>query len=225
MARTPAGIQIVLEGVQRARTGIVNRAGNAMTATIEPLPDSLERTLEVDAYVRRIQEQVDKALSLTSGLSQELRGIVANLDDPLRLAYLLGSLLDMPVADKQALLEANQLIQKLEAVSAALAREIALLEVKGKIESQAQQEMSDAQRQYYLRQQLKAIQEELGEGEADEIKLLREKIAAAKLPEAAQQAADRELEPAGANEQRVAGLPDHAHLPRVAARDPVERHD
>ncbi len=193
MARTPAGIQIVLEGVQRAKTVVVNRAGNAMTATIEPLPDSSERTLEVDAYVRRIQEQVDKALSLTSGLSQELRGIVANLDDPLRLAYLLGSLLDMPVADKQALLEANQLIQKLETVSTALAREIALLEVKGKIESQAQQEMSDAQRQYYLRQQLKAIQEELGEGEADEIKLLREKITAAKLPEAAQQTADREL--------------------------------
>ena len=151
------------------------------------------QTLEVDAYVRRIQEQVDKALSLTSGLSQDLRGVVANLDDPLRLAYLLGSLLDMPVADKQALLEADPLIAKLEAVSAALAREIALLEVKGKIESQAQQEMSDAQRQYYLRQQLKAIQEELGEGEADEIKLLREKIAAAELPEAAQQAADREL--------------------------------
>ena len=65
--------------------------------------------------------------------------------------------------------------------------------MKGKIESQAQQEMSDAQRQYYLRQQLKAIQDELGEGEADEIKLLREKVAAAGLPDAAQQAADREL--------------------------------
>ena len=136
---------------------------------------------------------MDKALSLTSGLSQELRGVVANLDDPLRLAYLLGSLLDMPVADKQTLLEADPLLAKLEAVSAALAREIALLEVKGKIESQAQQEMSDAQRQYYLRQQLKAIQEELGEGEADEIKLLREKVTAAALPEAVQQAADREL--------------------------------
>ena len=193
MARTPGGIQVVIEGLQRARSSIVNRTGATMTASITALPEMADRTLEVDAYVRRIQEQVDKALSFTSGLSQELRGIVANLDDPLRLAYLLGSLLDMPVADKQALLEADPLIAKLEAVSAALAREIALLEVKGKIESQAQQEMSDAQRQYYLRQQLKAIQEELGEGEADEIKLLREKIAAAGLPEAAQQAADREL--------------------------------
>ena len=193
MARTPAGIQAVLEGLQRAKSAIVTRTGTTMTATISPLPENVEKTLEVEAYVRRIQEQVDKALSLTSGLSQDLRGIVANLDDPLRLAYLLGSLLDMPVEDKQALLEADPLMAKLEAVSGALGREIALLEVKGKIESQAQQEMSDAQRQYYLRQQLKAIQDELGEGEADEIKLLREKVAEAKLPEAAQQTADREL--------------------------------
>ena len=173
MARTPAGIQIVVEGLQRARIGVASRTGTKMTATITPIPEQAERTLEVDAYVRRLQEQVDKALSLTSGLSQELRGIVANLDDPLRLVYLLGSLIDMPVADKQALLEADPLIAKLEAISAALAREIALLEVKGKIESQAQQEMSDAQRQYYLRQQLTAIQDELGEGEAGVIRSSR----------------------------------------------------
>jgi ATP-dependent Lon protease len=194
MARTAAGIQIVVEGVQRARIGVATRTGTRMTASITAIPEQADRTLEVDAYVRRIQEQVDKALSLTSGLSQELRAIVANLDDPLRLVYLLGSLLDMPVTDKQTLLEADTLVAKLDAISAALAREIALLEVKGKIESQAQQEMSDAQRQYYLRQQLKAIQEELGEGEADEIKLLREKVTAARLPEAAQKAADRELD-------------------------------
>ncbi len=194
MARTSAGIQVVIEGVQRARSGVVTRTGNTMSASIIALPEIADKTLEADAYVRRIQEQVDKALSLTSGLSQELRGVVANLDDPLRLTYLLGSLLDMPVTDKQALLEADPLIAKLQAVSAALAREIALLEVKGKIESQAQQEMSDAQRQYYLRQQLKAIQDELGEGEADEIKLLREKVTAARLPEVAQKAADRELD-------------------------------
>ena len=193
MARTPAGIQVVIEGIGRAKSTIVNRTANTMTASIGLVPEIADRNLEVDAYVRRIREQVDQALSLTSGLAQELRGVVANLDDPLRLAYLLGSLLDMPVADKQKLLEVDSLLEKLEAVSAALAREIALLEVKGKIESQAQQEMSDAQRQYYLRQQLKAIQEELGEGEADEIKLLREKVTAAGLPEAVQQAADREL--------------------------------
>ncbi len=194
MARTSAGLQIIVEGLQRAHAEVVNRTGDTMTATITPQPESITKSLEIDAYVRRIQEQVDRALSLTSSLSQELRGVVANIDDPLRLAYLLASLLNLPAAEKQAVLEAEPLLAKLETVSGALAREIALLEMKGKIESQAQQEMSDAQRQYYLRQQLKAIQEELGEGEADEIKLLREKVAAAKLPEQVQEHASRELD-------------------------------
>jgi len=194
MARAAGGIQIIIEGLQRARADSISRSEQTMTARISPMPEHADGSLEVDAYVRRLQEQVDRALSLSSGLSQELRGVVASIDDPLRLVYLLASLLDMPSAEKQAVLEADPLIAKLEAVSKALAREIALLEVKGKIESQAQQEMTDAQRQYFLRQQLKAIQTELGEGEADEIKLLREKVAAANLPEHVQQAADREMD-------------------------------
>jgi ATP-dependent Lon protease len=194
MARAAGGIQIIIEGLQRARADSISRTEQTMTAQIKPMPEHADGSVEVDAYVRRLQEQVDRALSLSSGLSQELRGVVASIDDPLRLVYLLASLLDMPSAEKQAVLEADPLIAKLEAISKALAREIALLEVKGKIESQAQQEMTDAQRQYFLRQQLKAIQTELGEGEADEIKLLREKVAAANLPEHVQQAAARELD-------------------------------
>src|SRR5262249_60888066 len=105
---------------------------------------------------RRLHELIDRALSLASGLSQELRGLVAGIDDPLRLAYLLGSLLDLKAEEKQQILEQNSLTAKLQAVSNALGREIQLHELKNKIESAAQQEMTDAQRQYYLRQQLKA---------------------------------------------------------------------
>jgi ATP-dependent Lon protease len=195
MARNPGGgIHVIIEGLARARADIVNRTGLSMRAMIHPLPEQTDRSLEVDAYVRRLQEQVDRALSLASGFSQELRGIVAAINDPLRLAYLLGSLIDMPVEEKQRLLEEDRLLTKLEIISQSLAREIALLEVKGKIESQAQQEMSDAQRQYYLRQQLKAIQEELGEGEDEEIKNLRDRIAKANFPETVQSIADREVD-------------------------------
>jgi ATP-dependent Lon protease len=194
MARNPSGIHIIVEGLARVRADVVNRTGLSMRAMIHATPENLERSVEVDAYVRRLQEQVDRALSLASGFSQELRGIVSAIDDPLRLAYLLGSLLDMPADEKQKLLEEDRLLTKLEMVSQALAREIALLEVKGKIESQAQQEMSDAQRQYYLRQQLKAIQDELGEGEGDEIKTLRERIEKAALPEAVGTVANREVD-------------------------------
>jgi ATP-dependent Lon protease len=194
MARNPTGIHVIVEGLARVRADVVNRTGLSMRAMIHPEPERVERSVEVDAYVRRLQEQVDRALTLASGFSQELRGIVSAIEDPLRLAYLLASLLDMPADEKQKLLEADSLLAKLQMVSQALAREIALLEVKGKIESQAQQEMSDAQRQYYLRQQLKAIQEELGEAEGDEIQTLRSRVEKANLPEAVLTVANREIE-------------------------------
>src|SRR4029078_8887303 len=158
------------------------------------LPETYERTLEVDAHVRRIQELIEKALSLAAGLSEELRGVVMNIEDPLRLAYVLATLIYMKPADKQALLEENDLLKKLEAVAAALTREVSLPERKGKIESQAQQEMNDAQRQYYLRQQLKAIQQELGEGEGNELQELRKRVEDAHLPEAINTIALREVE-------------------------------
>jgi ATP-dependent Lon protease len=194
MARNPSGLHVIVEGLARVRADVVNRTGLSMRAVIHAEPEQVDRSVEVDAYVRRLQEQVDRALTLASGFSQELRGIVAAIEDPLRLAYLLGSLLDMPADDKQKLLEADTLLSKLGMVSQALAREIALLEVKGKIESQAQQEMSDAQRQYYLRQQLKAIQDELGEGEGDEIQALRSRIEKANMPEAVLTVANREVD-------------------------------
>ncbi len=194
MAKVPTGgIHIIVEGLARARADLVTRSGLTLRATVSPAPEQAERTIEVDAYVRRLHELIDRALSVMSGLSQELRGVVQGIDDPLRLVYLLSSLLDMKAPEKQQILETDTLTAKLEAVATALNREIALLELKGKIESAAQQEMTDAQRQYFLRQQLKAIQDELGEGEKPEAQELRQRIAEAKLPEAVQAVADREL--------------------------------
>src|SRR5919106_2070026 len=197
MAKAGNGINIIIEGLARVRADVVTRVGTSMRAQITPMPEVVERTIEVDAHVRRIQELVEKALSLATGLSEELRGVVMNIDDPLRLAYVLATLIDMKPADKQALLEENDLLKKLEGVAGALTREVSLLELKGKIESQAQQEMTDAQRQYYLRQQLKAIQQELGEGEGNEIAELRKRIEEAKLPESVAAAAMREVDRLG----------------------------
>jgi len=194
MAKVPSGINIIVEGLARAQTTLVTRTGTSMRAQIAELPEAYERSIDVDAHIRRIQELIEKALSLSTGLSEDLRGVVMNIDDALRLAYVLATLIDMKPADKQAMLEANDLLTKLEAVSSALTREVSLLEVKGKIESAAQQEMTDAQRQYYLRQQLKAIQQELGEGEGNEIAELRKRIEDAKLPEAAFTVAMREVD-------------------------------
>ncbi len=194
MAKAGVGINIIIEGVARVVTTKVTRTGNSMVAQITPLPESPEQSIEVDAHVRRIHELIDRALALATGLSEELRGVVMNIDDPLRLTYVLATLLDMKASDKQALLEEHGLVQKLQLISAELSREISLLELKGKIESQAQQEMTDAQRQYYLRQQLKAIQQELGEGEGNDIADIRSKVDEAHLPEAIRVVAMREVD-------------------------------
>jgi ATP-dependent Lon protease len=173
MARGQQGLNIIVEGMARARAERVTNDQGMMRAQIILSPEQVGRGVEVDAYVRRIQELVDRALSLTSGLAPEVRQLVAGIDDPLRLCYLLGTMLDLKAEERQQLLEADPLLKKLELVHSLLTREVSVLELKGKIESQAQQEMTDAQRQYYLRQQLKAIQDELGEGEGNETKDLR----------------------------------------------------
>ncbi len=195
MAKAPNGVvQVIVEGVSRAKADVVSRTDASLRATVALLPETTDRSLETDAYVRRIQELMEKALSLSSGLSQELRGLVMGIDDPLRLAYLLASLLDIKAEDKQRILESDDAVSKLKAVADALNREVALLELKGKIESEAEQEMGDAQRQYYLRQQLKAIQNELGEGEKPEAQEIRKRLADAHLPDDVASVATREVD-------------------------------
>jgi ATP-dependent Lon protease len=197
MARAEHGLNIIFEGVARVRVLTVSKTGTTIVANVEPLPERLEKDVETEAYERRIRELAEKAVGLATGASAEVRQIVLGIDDPLRLAYLLGSMLDATAAEKQNILAADPLLKKLELVHAMLAREVSVLELKGKIESQAQAEMSESQRQYYLRQQLKAIQEELGEGESTDLGDLRKKIEAAKLPEPVLTQVNRELDRLG----------------------------
>jgi ATP-dependent Lon protease len=195
MARAPNGvIQVIVEGTLRAKAEAISRDGASLKATVSPAAEHIERSIEVDAYVRRIQELVERALSLSSGLSQELRNVVLGIEDPLRLAYVLASLLDIKADEKQRILDLNDGAMKLKAVADALSREVSLLELKGKIESAAEHEMSTAQRQYYLRQQLKAIRDELGEGDQPQSQELRARIAEAKLPDDVAAIAGREAD-------------------------------
>ncbi len=194
MAKAPAGMRIFVEGIGRARAEFLQTEGGSIRALITPLPEVSIRTVEVDARVRRLQELVDKALSLATGLSPDIKTLLASLDDPLRIGYLLASLIDMKADDKQRLLEENDLTVKLDGVAMALSREIEILELKGKIESQAEKEMTDAQRQYVLRQQLKAIQSELGDTGDGEAAQLRTRVTDAKLPASVAAIAGRELD-------------------------------
>jgi ATP-dependent Lon protease len=194
MARGPTGLNVIVEGMARARAEHVAIENKMLRAKIALATEQVQTGVEVDAYVRRIQELVDRALALTSGLAPEVRQLVTGIEDPMRLAYLLATMLDLKAEEKQQLLEADPLLKKLELVHQLLTREVSVLELKGKIESQAQQEMTDAQKQYYLRQQLKAIQQELGEGEGDDTRLLRERVEQANLPAHVKMVADREID-------------------------------
>jgi ATP-dependent Lon protease len=193
MAKAPNGMRVLVEGVARARAEFLQNDKGFLKALLKPLPEVSERSVEIDARVRRLQELVDRALALATGLSPDVKALVATIDDPLRIVYLLASLLDMKPEDKQKLLEENNLAVKLDGVSMALSREIEVLEVKGQIESRAEKEMTDAQRQYLLRQQLKAIQTELGEGDG-ESQELRKRIDEAGLPEHVALVANREID-------------------------------
>ncbi len=232
MAKGPAGMRVLVEGVARARAEFLHTDRGFIRALLKPMPEPSERSLEIDAHVRRLQDLVDKALSLATGLSPDIKTLVAGLDDPLRIAYLLASLLDMKAEDKQRLLEENSLSVKLHAVSLALSREIEVLELKGRIESEAEKGMTDAQRQYVLRQQLKAIQTELGEGDT-EAQELRKRVTEANLPESVSTIALREVDrlermtPASPEYQMIRTYLDWVldvpwHKPTEDRLDPVE---
>ena len=197
MAKAAEGAHVIVEGLARVNVSLVSRAGQGLVATITPAPETMEPSIEVEAYHRRVRELVERALGLAAGASPELRGIVMSVEDPLRLCYLVGSLLDLKAPDKQQLLEEDRLLAKLRWVAAALEREISLLELKGKIESEVRQEMTAAERQYYLRQQLKTIQEELGEKEGADIQDVRDRVAQANLPADVAAAVARELDRLG----------------------------
>ena len=193
MAKSQGGIRVIVEGTVRARAEALQVEKGTMVAGVKALPEPTERSIEIDAHVRRLQELVDRALSLATGLSPDIKALVNSLDDPLRIAYVMASLLDIKAEDKQQLLESDSLVTKLDQVSTALAREIEVLEVKGRIDSKVEQEMTDAQRQYLLRQQLKAIQSELGEGDT-EAQELRKRVTEANLPDTIATVALREVD-------------------------------
>jgi ATP-dependent Lon protease len=193
MAKGQGGMRLLVEGLVRARAEFLQSDKGVLMALVKPLPEASERTIEIEARVRRLHELVDRALTLATGLSPDLKTLLANLDDPLRIAYLLASLLDMRPEDKQKLLEENSVAVKLDAVAMALSREIEVLELKGQIQSKAEKEMTDAQREYMLRQQLKAIQAELGEGEG-EAQEIRKRVTDADLPGEVEKSALREVD-------------------------------
>src|SRR5881227_1172908 len=154
-----------------------------------------ERSLEVEALVRNVRASMEKAINLGKNISPEVMSIIANLDDAGRLADLSASNLELKVEDAQSVLDIADTTARLRRVNELLNKEIEVLTVQQEINTQARADIDRSQREFYLRQQLKAIQSELGEGNelAEEIAQFREKIEAARMPKPAEDEALRQL--------------------------------
>jgi ATP-dependent Lon protease len=196
MLKVPDGtIRILVQGAQRIRIGEYIAEQPYLVARITELPDTVEPSPELEALTRNVQNTFTEIIEEIPYLPEELQLAVTNIDDPAALSHLIAGALRISTEDKQELLEEVDVTRRLRRLSELLARELEVIQLGSKIQSQVQSEMEKGQREYFLREQLKAIQEELGEGDERqaEINELRERIEQAALPEHAQKQAEREL--------------------------------
>ncbi|WP_322489642.1 endopeptidase La [Chloroflexus sp.] len=158
-------------------------------------PDIFERTPELEQLMVEVHAAIDAVLELRPGVTQEIRNFVRSIDDPGHLADNTGYSPDYTFAERQELLETFDVVERLRKVREFYRKHFAVLEVQARLRQEVQESAAKQQREFYLRQQLKAIQKELGEdsSEAAELDDLRQKLAAANLPEVARKEADREL--------------------------------
>ena len=197
MARpNEGGIEILVQGSERLIILKMEQTEPYLKARVRPLPFPDDAGTELEALHRAVIELAGKVIELAQPQANvNINQLAAQAQDPLRLAYLLGSMLGLDVAKEQALLEAATRADALRLLHGYLSHEAQVLELRQKINTQAQTEMTKEQRDYMLRQQMRAIQEELGEKnpEKADVELLRQRLAEADVPDEVRKEADREL--------------------------------
>ncbi len=206
MIRVPDGtLRILVQGNERVHLESIEQTEPYLTGIFTPLPDVVEREKEAEALARSVEALFGRIISIAPYLPEELLLAAANAETPSILANLIAATMRLPTEEKQELLEAVDVEERLRRLTAILSRELEVFELGTKLQSQVQEEMDKSQREYFLRQQLKAIQEELGETDEQQAEAaeLRAQIEEANLPEEADKQARRELD-------RLAKLPPAA---------------
>jgi len=197
MMREENTLQLIVQGQDRIRVLEWLQTEPFLKAKVEILPPlKVIDPDQVEALRRNIQSMIQEALALLPQIPPEIRAAVMGASDATRLAYFLGSLLNLGVEQEQKMLEANTVDELAQLAHTYLSHELEIMQLRSRIATEAQTEMSKAQRDYVLRQQMKAIQKELGEdetGERAEAELLRERLEKADLPEEVRTEAEREL--------------------------------
>ncbi len=196
MMRLPdATLRVLIQGAQRVRIQRWLATGPYLIAEVAEAPDVVKQGNELIALMRNVQQTFTSIVGQVPYLPQELQIMVANVEDPSTLSYLIASSLRLRTVEKQALLEELDVAKRLRGLSEILARELEVVTLGTKIQSQVQSELDKGQREYFLRQQLKAIREELGEDDEvqAEVNELRDQLAALALPDEVRKQVDREL--------------------------------
>ncbi len=195
--RAPDGtIRLLVQGLARFRVGEFIQTEPYLKANINLSPETVEEGLEVVALARNARSQFEHIAEMIPSIPRELVASVSALEDPLQTVYTIANFQRMDLHDAQALLEMDSTTEKLRKLVNILAREVEVLEIGQKIQNEARSEIEKVQHEYFLREQLKAIQRELGEGDeqAAEVEEFRKKIEAAGMVEEAEKMARRELD-------------------------------
>lgn len=198
MLKLPDGrVKILVQGLAKARAVKFSQEEPFFTAGIEKILDKKpeEITIEIEAIMRSVREQIDKAVSLGKMVLPDIMIVIENLEDPGKLADLIASNIGLKTEQAQAVLEITDNVKRLKKVSEIMNREIELLTVQQKIQTEVRGEIDKTQREYFLREQLKAIQKELGDidEKTEEIKEFKKKILEVKMPEKVQKEAEKQL--------------------------------
>lgn len=204
--RAPDGtIRLVVQGISRFHTLEYVQEDPYLKARIELHPEIVEEGTEIEALARNARSQFEHIAEMIPSIPRELVTAVLSLEDPLQIVYTIANFQRMDLSDAEAILELDSVSQKLHKLVGILAREIEVLEIGQKIQNEARSEIEKVQREYFLREQLKAIQKELGEADEQqqEVEEFRQKIETAKMPEEVEKQARRELD-------RLARLPTAA---------------
>src|SRR5216684_3000475 len=196
MIRMPDGtIQIIVQGLERVAIGEFTQEKPYLVAHITPKPDIQEEDDETEAIKRNVVGYFQRLVTLVQNVPEGVAAATLNLEEPRQVVYVIATFVQMDLELRQKLLELDSVRDKLESLSSFLAHELEIFELGRKIQTSAQEEMGKVQREYLLREQLKAIQRELGEESEEQatINELRRKIDEARMPEEALKEANREL--------------------------------
>jgi ATP-dependent Lon protease len=195
--KAPDGtITLIVQGLLRIRVEEFVGELPYLTARVSAVPENVETSLEVEALQRSIVESFHRLSELMPAVSEEMSAVIVNMEDPLQLVYAVANLMRIDLEDAQRLLELDSVTEKLRLLMGLLTKELEVLELGRKIQSEAQSEMENTQREYFLREQMKAIKKELGEANEQqmEVEEFRKKIEEGGMAEEAEKEARRELD-------------------------------